>query len=167
MGSRRIFSKCFRRETDAEVGSRLEQNEGLLRGPKSDEFKMYLNRGQDDEMQFVCYKKCKIKTALTYLFFLLTAGVLRLVFHWIPHLYLKATSNRCKIEDAEKILITEVFNKNHKTYHVRPLQILTPDSVAKMKKKDDLLRHQPLPDSDIVQALSVHFENGIFRDVDR
>ncbi|XP_050500411.1 polyamine-transporting ATPase 13A3-like isoform X3 [Diabrotica virgifera virgifera] len=139
----------------------------LLTGPKSDEFKMYLNRGQDDEMQFVCYKKCKIKTALTYLFFLLTAGVLRLVFHWIPHLYLKATSNRCKIEDAEKILITEVFNKNHKTYHVRPLQVLTPDSVAKMKKKDDLLRHQPLPDSDIVQALSVHFENGIFRDVDR
>ncbi|XP_057652455.1 polyamine-transporting ATPase 13A3-like isoform X1 [Diorhabda carinulata] len=167
MDSRSLFAKLLRRENISEIDRRLEQNEGLLRGPKTDEFKMYLNKGQDDEMQFVCYKKCKIKMALTYLFCILTVGVLRLFFHWVPHLYLKATCTKCKIEEAEKILITEIYNKNHKVYHVRLLQTLTPESVAKMKQKKSSLNNlQEAPDS-VMPVLSVHFENGIFREIDR
>ncbi|CAG9862547.1 unnamed protein product [Phyllotreta striolata] len=167
MGTQSIFSKVFRRNERSDAIRSLEQNEELLKGPKSDEFTMYLNRGQDDEMQFVCYKKCKIKTLITYVFFFLTAGVLRLLFHWIPHLYLLATCNKCKIEEAEKILITEIFNKKHKIYHVRPLQVLTPESVAKMKREDSLLNHHQFIESDILTTLSVHFENGVFRDLER
>lgn len=51
-------------------------------------------------------------------------------------------------------------------YHVKRLQILTPDSVAKLKKKDDILRHHE-NECEFPPALSVHFENGEFRDLDR
>ncbi|KAG5867045.1 hypothetical protein JTB14_022162 [Gonioctena quinquepunctata] len=151
----------------ADIERNEEQIEDLLRGPKSDEYTMYLNKDEEDEMQLVCYKKCKLKTVVTYFFFLLTVGVLRLVFHWIPHLYLYATARKCKIEEAEKVLITEIYNKKHKIFHVRPINTLTPESVAKLQRKSNSLNHHQLPVSEVPPALSVHFENGEFRDLEK
>lgn len=66
---------------------------------------MYINEGQEDQMEIFYYRSSPVKTALTYLGFVLTLGILRLVYHWIPHLYLFSTSVSCKIGDADKILI--------------------------------------------------------------
>jgi cation-transporting ATPase 13A3/4/5 len=43
--------------------------------------------------------------ALTWLFIVLTGGVLRLVFHWWPHLMLYATHRKCALKSAEKVLV--------------------------------------------------------------
>ncbi|KAJ8958055.1 hypothetical protein NQ318_002065 [Aromia moschata] len=167
MGSESIFSKIFG-TGNAKVDLRKiqEQNEGLLKGPQSDEYRMYINKGQDDEMRLCCYKKSKLKTAVTYVGFILTGGILRLVFHWIPIWYLFATSDKCKIDEAETILITEIYNKKHEIHHVKPLRVLTPESVAKMKDADNLLNHHHISVSESPSALSVHFANGEFRDLD-
>ncbi|XP_018576718.1 probable cation-transporting ATPase 13A3 [Anoplophora glabripennis] len=168
MGSESIFSKiCGNGSQKADLSKIQEQNEGLLRGPQSDGYMMYLNKGQDDEMQFCCYKRSTLKTAIVYLSFVLTGGILRLIFHWIPHWFLLATSEKCKINEAEMLLITEIYNKNHKIYHVKPLKVLTPENVAKLRNDDNLLNHHHVLVSESPPALSVHFENGHFRDLDK
>ncbi|XP_050315902.1 polyamine-transporting ATPase 13A3 isoform X2 [Anthonomus grandis grandis] len=136
-------------------------------GSKPDDSKMYINRGQDDEMEIFYYRTSQVRTALTYLGFVLTCGILRLVYHWIPHLYLFSTSVSCGIEEAEKILILELYNGKHKIYHVKPLKVLTPESVAKMEQDDDVLHQNNSAEVMVPQSLSVHFEKGDFREVDR
>ncbi|CAG9767851.1 unnamed protein product [Ceutorhynchus assimilis] len=166
MGSDNIFSVLFGKKKKLNTRI-LEQNEGLLGGDPVNEYKMFINKGQDDEMEIFYYRTSSVKTAITYLGFILTCGILRLVYHWIPHLYLISTCVKCKISDAEKILIVELYNGNHKIYHVKSLRTLTPESVAKMKIDDDTLHHQNTENVTIPQALSVHFEKGEFRDVDK
>ncbi|KAJ8972853.1 hypothetical protein NQ317_010276 [Molorchus minor] len=139
----------------------------ICKGPNSDEYIMHINKGQDDEMQLCCYKRSQVRTAVTYLSFILTGGILRLVFHWIPLWYLYATSLKCKIEEAEKILIIEIYNKRHKIHHVKPLKMLTPESLAKLKNADNLLNHHHISVSESPPSLSAHFANGEFRDLDK
>lgn len=66
---------------------------------------MYINKGQDDEMEIFFFKTSKIKIVITYLVTVLTCGILRLIFHWIPHWYIFATCLKCPINEAEKVLI--------------------------------------------------------------
>lgn len=66
---------------------------------------MYLNKGQDDEMEIWGYKRCRFKLALMYFFMIITVGFLRLIFHWVPHWYLKATCVQCPINLAQFVLI--------------------------------------------------------------
>ncbi|KAJ8921226.1 hypothetical protein NQ315_013698 [Exocentrus adspersus] len=168
MESESIFSKlCGSGSQKVDLSKIQEQNEGLLRGPRSNDCIMYLNKGQDDEMQLYCYKRSTLKTIVTYLGFILTGGVLRLIFHWIPHWYLLMTSDRCRIDEAEQLLITEIYNKKHKIYHVKPLRILTPENVARLRNDDNLLNHHHVSGTESPPALSVHFENGEFRDIDK
>lgn len=67
---------------------------------------MYINKGSDDQMEICGYKKNLLKTCVTYFFICITAGLVRLVFHWVPHWFLKATSTQCPINEAEFVLIT-------------------------------------------------------------
>nr|XP_023026840.1 probable cation-transporting ATPase 13A3 [Leptinotarsa decemlineata] len=166
MSSQREYSSAVS-HGGADVERNEEQIEDLLRGPKTDEFTMYLNKGEDDEMQLVCYKESKFKLIVTHIFFLLTIGILRLIFHWIPHLYLYATSYKCKVEDADRVLVIELYNGNHKIYHVRGIHTITPASIAKLQKDTRRLNHNQIPVSDAPPGLSVHFENGEFRELDK
>lgn len=50
---------------------------------------------------------------------------------------------------------------------MKTIKILTPESVAKMKRQDDIMHHHEISASESPPALSVHFENGEFRDIDR
>lgn len=77
----------------------------LFAGNQSNDFKMLINKGQDDQMEIYYYKPSQVKTALTYVGFILTCGLLRLIYHWEPHLYLYSTCVNCRINEAEKILI--------------------------------------------------------------
>lgn len=148
---------------------------------------MALNSGdQDDHVEICGYRSCPLRTALTYAFIVLTGGVLRLVYHWVPHWFLKSTSVPCPVPQAQYILVTvsvprkhlkpcysvrpqELYNGKHEIHHVKPLRVLTPESVQKLRDDDDVLNHhhrrRPSPESPA--SLSVHFANGVFRDVDR
>lgn len=81
-------------------------------GNQPNDFKMLINKGQDDQMEIFYYKPSQVKTALTYVGFILTCGLLRLIYHWEPHLYLYSTCVNCRINEAEKILIVVRFLKS-------------------------------------------------------
>ncbi|KAL1489432.1 hypothetical protein ABEB36_014327 [Hypothenemus hampei] len=167
MGSDNIFNMLFKKK-QSNLRT-LEQIEGLLGGTQSSEFKMYINKGQDDQMEIFYYKKSLVKTALTYVGVFLTFGVLRLFYHWVPHLYLMSTCVNCKIKEAEQILIVEFYNGKHKIYHVKPLKVLTAETLALLKQDQDVLNHQSDEGDEFMkpQALQVHFEKGLFKEVDK
>ncbi|CAH1164827.1 unnamed protein product [Phaedon cochleariae] len=167
MGTETVFSNFLHPDREDDVLKNREQIEVLLKGAKADAFTMFLNKGEEDEMELICFKRCKLKAILTYIFFGLTLGILRLVFHWVPHLYLYATSNKCKVEEAEMVMITEIFNSKHKIFHVRPLEVLTPESVAKLKLEENQQNHIQISASEEAPTLSVHFENGEFRNLEK
>lgn len=64
------------------------------------------------------------------------------------------------------LILQELYNKNHKIYHVKPLKVLTPDEIHKLKQKENLI-HRTHIEPGGVSALSVHFGNGIFTEIDR
>ncbi|KAF5303296.1 hypothetical protein FQA39_LY10035 [Lamprigera yunnana] len=128
---------------------------------------MCINKDKDDQMDICGYKLSKIRMIVTYFFVILTCGLLRLLFHWIPHWLLKATCVPCPITEAEQVLITELYNGKHEMYHVKSLKVLTPESVRKMKHDDNLLNHHYNPVIDNSPSLSVHFEQGVFHELDK
>jgi hypothetical protein len=65
----------------------------------------YLNYGEEDEMEIEGYVRSRGKTILTWIFIILTAGLLRLIFHWWPRLMLYATHKRAPIAQAENVLV--------------------------------------------------------------
>lgn len=67
--------------------------------------RMLLNKGEDDEIEIHGYRRNKLKTILTYISFVLTLGLSRLVFHWMPHWYLYATSSIIEVTHAENLLV--------------------------------------------------------------
>ncbi|KAK4878700.1 hypothetical protein RN001_011206 [Aquatica leii] len=146
-----------------------EQEAGLLKDIplNGTDFKMYINKGKDDQMEVCGYKKNKLRLTVTYFFVVLTCGLLRLLFHWVPHWLLKATCVPCPVTEAEQVLITELYNGKHKIYHVKPLRVLTPESVSKLKNDDNLLNHHYMPVIEASSTLSVHFGQGIFREIDK
>jgi cation-transporting ATPase 13A2 len=66
----------------------------------------YLNYGEEDEMEIEGYVRSSGKTFVTWLFIILSVGLLRLIFHWWPRLMLYATHIRSPLVGAEKVLIT-------------------------------------------------------------
>lgn len=57
-------------------------------------------------MQICGFRRNALKNALTWFFIALTAGVLRLVYHWFPHWLLFSTSSRCPFDQAQTMLVT-------------------------------------------------------------
>lgn len=79
----------------------------------------YINPGEEDQMEIYGYKRNKIFTAITWFLIIITGGLLRLVFHWIPHLMLLATHSKCQLENADTVLLVERFQGKHTSYHVK------------------------------------------------
>ncbi|MPC15566.1 putative cation-transporting ATPase 13A3 [Portunus trituberculatus] len=62
------------------------------------------------------YRRSKLKTGITWFFIVVSAGFLRLVFHWVPVWMLKATHSQCSLEHATKVLIVEYFKKYKRNF---------------------------------------------------
>lgn len=81
-------------------------------------------------LEIVCrYKRNTAYTAATWFLIGITGGLLRLVFHWVPHLMLLATHSRCSLEQAEKILLKEKFQGKHTSYHVKKIKTVTAQEI--------------------------------------
>jgi len=98
------------------VGCNFVGRKGEIRdvekGEKGDEtasdtsqYPEFLNYGEEDEMEIEGYVRSPGKTFLTWLFIFLSAGLIRLIFHWWPRLMLYATHIRSPLAHAEKVLI--------------------------------------------------------------
>uniref|UniRef100_A0A1I8HN01 Cation-transporting ATPase n=1 Tax=Macrostomum lignano TaxID=282301 RepID=A0A1I8HN01_9PLAT len=73
--------------------------------------KCVINAGCDDESRIYGYRRNQLRTALTYAGFVLTAFLLRLVFHWKPEWYVKCTHDRCSLRRAEKLVIKDQYQQ--------------------------------------------------------
>lgn len=65
----------------------------------------------EEEMEISYYRASRAKKALTYLGFILTCGILRLIYHFKPCWYLYSTSVLCNKKEAQTILIQVMFCK--------------------------------------------------------
>lgn len=74
---------------------------------------------------FFSYKRSKAYTAITWFLISVSAGILRLIFHWWPHLMLKATHSRCTLEQADTVLLKEKFQGKHTSYHVKKIKTVS------------------------------------------
>lgn len=75
------------------------------------------------------YKRNNLLTAVTWFLIIITGGLLRLVFHWIPHLMLLATHSKCQLETADTVLLVEKFQGKHTSYYVKKLQTLAAQDI--------------------------------------
>lgn len=76
------------------------------------------------------YKQSHARTIITWFLIVVTGGLLRLVFHWVPHLMLLATHSRCSLEEAETVLLIESFQGKHTSRYVKRLRVLTAREVV-------------------------------------
>ncbi|XP_072036622.1 polyamine-transporting ATPase 13A3-like [Amphiura filiformis] len=59
------------------------------------------------------YKTNEAKTIACYIFGVLTVGFLFLVFYWKPDWKLKATSSRCMLQEADWVLVKDMYQRFH------------------------------------------------------
>uniref|UniRef100_A0A6A7FU09 Cation-transporting ATPase n=1 Tax=Hirondellea gigas TaxID=1518452 RepID=A0A6A7FU09_9CRUS len=78
----------------------------------------YINVGEEDQSEIIGYTRSSLKTAATWMCVVVTAGLLRLVFHWQPKWMLYCTHTRCNLQHATRILIVEEYKK-YKRYFVK------------------------------------------------
>ncbi|XP_069675902.1 polyamine-transporting ATPase 13A3-like isoform X2 [Periplaneta americana] len=133
----------------------------------------YINPGEEDQMEVYGYQRHPLLTTMTWLLIGLTAGILRLVFHWWPHWMLYATHRKCPLRTADKVLIVELYQSKHKCFYVKPVQIVSCDD--NIQKGEDSDRKQPpvtwddhmLTDikENAIVKLSVHLNGGVFKEL--
>ncbi|THD25574.1 Cation-transporting ATPase [Fasciola hepatica] len=72
------------------------------------------------------YSRCRARTALTAVGYILTVGILRLVFHWAPQLLMKCTHKPSSLLDATKVLIRDSSGVSYTIEVIRPEKDFSP-----------------------------------------
>ncbi|XP_014228513.1 probable cation-transporting ATPase W08D2.5 [Trichogramma pretiosum] len=116
---------------------------------------------QDEQMTAYGYERNWARTTATWLACLLSAGILRLFFHWYPHLYLYATHRSCGLSRATKILIVDDYQGKYKSYTVKEIKIVSTRNLS----SDTLRRRSVDTDKDLLEKirnrpLELNLENG-------
>ncbi|KAK9884189.1 hypothetical protein WA026_005142 [Henosepilachna vigintioctopunctata] len=171
---KRLFRKNSFRQRNSDKIVQEQHAELLTATGMSSAKQMLINEGEDDEMEITGYKTDKLKAFITYIFIILTCGFIRLVFHWVPHWHVYATSKMCPVTDAQVILITEVFNGKHNIHYVKPLKRLRSDNIVNMRNSGNVEGGSTTVDPQLIEdltqtqpSLSIHYGNGTFRDMDK
>ncbi|XP_051165501.1 polyamine-transporting ATPase 13A3 isoform X1 [Leptopilina boulardi] len=135
----------------------------------------YINPGEEDQMEIYGYKRNAIQTATTWCLIVITGGLLRLIFHWVPHLMLQATHSKCLLEEADTVLLIEKFQDKHTSYYVKKIKTLTAQEVSKASSDGDyLIDNEPWSENDSIitvsegkefPMLSIHLSGGHFKSV--
>lgn len=76
------------------------------------------------------YRRNHLWTAITWTLIVCTAGLLRLIFHWVPRFMLLATHSKCSLEEAETVLLVEKFQGKHTSYYVKKLASVSAEEVS-------------------------------------
>ncbi|KYQ50050.1 putative cation-transporting ATPase 13A3, partial [Trachymyrmex zeteki] len=75
------------------------------------------------------FEKSSLRTILTYVSYILSVGLIRLLFHWYPRLYLYATHRKCALSCATKILAIDDY-QGYKSYFVRDVQEISAKNIS-------------------------------------
>ncbi|CAN2387990.1 P5-type ATPase cation transporter [Pristimantis euphronides] len=62
-------------------------------------------------MELCGYCRVRWRTVLCYLFCVLTLGLPFIVFHWKPRLHVLATRRRCSLDEADTLVIKDIFGQ--------------------------------------------------------
>ncbi|WAR15529.1 AT133-like protein [Mya arenaria] len=82
-----------------------------------------VNQGQDDEMEITGYARNTIKTGVIWFFIVITVGLLRLFFYWLPHLMIRAMYSKCSLDQAEVVILKDEY----KQWFVSDVKMITRD----------------------------------------
>ncbi|XP_003695012.1 probable cation-transporting ATPase 13A3 isoform X1 [Apis florea] len=180
--ARNAYNVFGARGTNTTTDHQREQKTELLEGTKSNGILHlkngidYINPGEEDQMEIYGYKRNKIFTVITWFLIIITGGLLRLVFHWIPHLMLLATHSKCQLETADTVLLVERFQGKHTSYHVKKLKTLAAEDIlSKPFDGKSLLDNEPWMENGSMitikevkeeyPRLSLHLIGGQFKQV--
>ncbi|XP_052761009.1 polyamine-transporting ATPase 13A3-like isoform X1 [Mya arenaria] len=70
-----------------------------------------LNQGQDDEMEITGYTRNTIRTGVIWFFIVITVGLLRLFFYWLPHLMIRAMYSECSLDLAQVVILKDEYGQ--------------------------------------------------------
>ncbi|XP_043470600.1 polyamine-transporting ATPase 13A3-like isoform X1 [Leptopilina heterotoma] len=119
-----------------------------------------------DVMYVHGFKESVVSTLLIYLTYIITGGLLRLIFHWYPYFQLYATHKKCPLNEATKLLIISNYQEKHKTYFVKNVLTISTknlgkNSVAKLLNTDD----RKLIKNIEGKKLNFHLDNGSHKNI--
>ncbi|XP_050450065.1 polyamine-transporting ATPase 13A3 isoform X1 [Cataglyphis hispanica] len=168
-----------RNATIANEREQREQKTELLEGTRANGLLHlkngvdYVNPGEEDQMEIYGYRRSHVWTIIIWFLIIITGGLLRLVFHWVPHLMLQITHFKCPLEEAETVLLIERFQGKHTSYYVKKLRVLTAREVINKSFNEESLIDEVWDGSTITikeeketyPMLSVHLCGGQFKQV--
>ncbi|KYN32967.1 putative cation-transporting ATPase 13A3 [Trachymyrmex septentrionalis] len=133
----------------------------------------YINPGEEDQMEIYGYRRNRAWTYIIWFLIIITGGLLRLIFHWVPHLMLQATHIKCSLEEAETVLLIEKFQGKHTSYYVKKLRNLTAKEVINKSFREESLMDDawdgsvitPKEEKETYATLSVHLFGGQFKHI--
>ncbi|XP_025994168.1 probable cation-transporting ATPase 13A3 [Solenopsis invicta] len=132
---------------------------------KSDVLWQKIHTDQNEHLCIYGFKKSSLRITLTYVSYVLSIGLVRLLFHWYPRLHLYATHRKCALNCATKILVIDDY-QGYKSYFVRDVRkISTKDTSEK-----SLLATLGTVDQDLLEKikdkeLKINLENGTLCEV--
>ncbi|EGI70387.1 Putative cation-transporting ATPase 13A3 [Acromyrmex echinatior] len=113
-----------------------------------------------NELRIYGFEKSSLTTILTYVSYILSVGLVRLLFHWYPRLYLYATHRKCALSCATKILAIDDY-QGYKSYFVRDVRkISTKDISAKSLSATLGTVDRELLEKIKDKKLKINLENG-------
>ncbi|XP_055354336.1 polyamine-transporting ATPase 13A3-like [Paramacrobiotus metropolitanus] len=92
----------------------------------------YVNHGEEDQMEIFGYRRNHVKTVLTWLLVIGTAGFLHLLFFWKPEWRLYMMFSRCSLNIATCVLLKDEYGQQF----VSRIEILDYRSAKKTKSSD-------------------------------
>lgn len=89
----------------------MAADSGRVRSPEKVPTHQFLNQGCDDQMEICGYKRNQGKTVLIWVCIVLTIGLLRLFFYWMPHLMVRATHTLCHLAEAQVVVMKDQYEQ--------------------------------------------------------
>ncbi|XP_057320538.1 polyamine-transporting ATPase 13A3-like isoform X2 [Microplitis mediator] len=183
--ARNAYNAFDNRTPTDNVDPQVEQETELLEGTRGNEVLQlkngvdYINPGEEDQMEVYGYRRNIVFTMITWFFIIATGGLLRLVFHWLPHFMVRATHSKCSVKKASIVLLIERFQGDHVCYYVEKLTTLSAADVYKNASASHTRIGESGNDATGVNStdlagvttvddtlkLSVHFHSGHFKRV--
>lgn len=116
-----------------------------------------INEGEEEQMEVYGYRASLARQCVSWVGFLATAGLLRLLCHWYPQLLLYLTHSRCSLKDAHKLLCVENYQGKYKMYHIRSFKNISAEAVSSK------CAEEMSPES---KTLRAYLSNGKVKDVE-
>ncbi|XP_012543592.2 probable cation-transporting ATPase 13A3 [Monomorium pharaonis] len=88
-----------------------------------------IDTDRNEHLHIYGFEKSSLRTTLTYVLYILSLGLVRLLFHWYPRLHLYATHKKCALSCATKILAIDNY-QGYKSYFVQDVREISTKNIS-------------------------------------